>query len=78
MQAAIAAAGGQDCFIMRAPLDLEDLVAVTVKRVQLQFQVAQVPQTDRLQRGRHNSTGLLQQQSSGHLTIVNIQSTDTT
>lgn len=46
VEAAIGAGRGEDGFIMRGPLDLEDFVFVRFEGVELKFEVSKVPECD--------------------------------
>ena len=50
VEPAVGAGGGEDGLVVRRPLHLEDLVLVRLEGVQLQLEVAQVPQRHRLVR----------------------------
>jgi hypothetical protein len=48
VQTAVSTTRGQDSFIVWRPLNLEDLITVRLERMQLQFQVSQIPESNSL------------------------------
>ena len=51
MKPPVGAGGGENGFVVRRPLNLEDLVFVRLERVEFQFEIPQIPQRHRFVRG---------------------------
>ena len=48
VKTSVGSGGREYGFVMRRPLDLKDLVFVRLERVEFQFEIAQIPQSDGL------------------------------